>query len=82
MKFLIRTKTKSGRGENESKQYFSSRMQSFHNMALKSVADQKKETTDDSFLWHLQYGHLNQNGLQLLKQKKYRCWTSLIQKRP
>ena len=29
----------------------------------------KGEISDESQLWHLRYGHLNQKGLQLLKQK-------------
>ena len=28
----------------------------------------KSETVDESHLWHLRYGHLNYQGLQLLKQ--------------
>jgi len=27
------------------------------------------ETMDESYRWHLRWGHLNQKGLQLLKQK-------------
>ena len=30
----------------------------------------KCENMDESILWHLRYGHLNFNGLKLLKQKK------------
>lgn len=48
---------------------FPLQMQSVHNMALKGVVDQKSEAIVQSFLWHLQYGHLNQKGLQLLKHK-------------
>ena len=29
----------------------------------------RSEHVDESHLWHLRYGHLNYNGLQLLKQK-------------
>ena len=29
----------------------------------------KCENMDESILWHLRYGHLNFNGLKLLKQK-------------
>jgi hypothetical protein len=42
---------------------FSLNMKSFHNVALRS------EHVNQSHLWHLRYGHLNYNGLQLLKHK-------------
>lgn len=29
-----------------------------------------KKNLDESKLWHLQYGHLNMNGLRLLSQNK------------
>ena len=38
-------------------------MKSFQPAAFSS------KSTDDSYLWHLRYGHLNNKGLQLLKQK-------------
>jgi transposase InsO family protein len=38
-------------------------MKSLHHVAMRS------EHLDDSQLWHLRYGHLNYNGMQLLKKK-------------
>lgn len=29
----------------------------------------KREIVDESYLWHLRYGHLNYKGLELLKDK-------------
>lgn len=29
----------------------------------------KGENVDDSYLWHLRYGHLNYKGMRLLKEK-------------
>ncbi|KAL6219745.1 hypothetical protein ACLB2K_007504 [Fragaria x ananassa] len=34
------------------------------NFALRS------DSADESYLWHLRYGHLNYNGVHLLKQKE------------
>ena len=31
---------------------------------------------NESVMWHLRYGHLNNKGLELLKTKKYDCWPS------
>lgn len=42
---------------------FPLKMDTCSNVALKS------EVADESHMWHLRYGHLNQKGLVLLKQK-------------
>jgi len=42
---------------------FSFNMKSLHNVVMRN------EHVDKSHLWHLRYGHLNYNGLQLLKHK-------------
>ena len=40
----------------------------------------KSETDDESHLWHLRYGHLNYQGLQLLKQRNMVVGLPSIQK--